>query len=920
MATTGRPESVREAWAAQPGTMESGQVAFVNRRIRGVPNMFKPPHLLTASLPFFVLILIACGQAPPPISEPKTTGIPATQPSLTATPESPATQIPISSGVPLAAVFAGWYGYDPSSGECPGGVGSTHWNDSPDTAGVIHTPYKGFYCSSDPDIISWQLARMQEAGISVVLYSWWGWGDTDLDGGVEGHVDQYMNTTLTELLNQIQATQSDMKVAVIAEPFTLTQADVPPAELGDRQRRMVLDYLWENYYSVYPDQMFSWQGRPLVVSFDPMMLPEDPRFTIRRWTGRTKGEAGEEWDWSFAPPQDIIEARSDDGVVFVYPRFDEYYLQLGGARYLTWEPRRVDPFLEEGIYERQWRQLVDNRDAISLIILYSWNLYGEQAQIEPSTGGPAPVEDEYVARTRRYYQRFLAGKSIDVDPAKDSPYLKSQNHEYAHAASGDTIVLFHGKGAGVVRQIVIAISGDDKTLVEDETWIKVFVNGQDTPSISAPLSQFFAYTFEADVFSTQRFAVTRKDYNDAANRYERGMYRFQDMPYDTEMRIVLEVGESGTGVWVWSNVYYYEMTTLQGPGRDVLLRGDYFEDLAIPAYSSVDLLDIEGRGRLDSLVLSLEAEDGQQVLEGNLEIYRDGESLPSVYVTGTEDITGNAFYCGTGSVTGPYQGTSVCEAGPPLRSTQYRLFDLDRLDFEKSLRVVWYAGHKGQGEALTNPVKSRATLFYYLDSQPEAAEEAGLELVIEDEFESYGEGQDIGGQWVQREGVAAWRQDGKTAVYDDTGVFDAWMYRKDSAALTDYIVEADVSIGNFGTGEVWLFARGTNDPVFDNRITFGFSAVGAESELPNYTPVMVFAASGSPRGSSLLLIKGSEVNTLRLEVSGELVVMSVKRSVDTEFRELFRFRQSELSSGFAGLSAVTGDVEVEAFRIYRRAW
>ena len=220
---------------------------------------------------------------------------------------------------------------------------------------------------------------------------------------------------------------------------------------------------------------------------------------------------------------------------------------------------------------------------------------------------------------------------------------------------------------------------------------------------------------------------------------------------------------------------------------------------------------------------------------------------------------------------------------------------------------------------MTNPVKARATLFYYLDTQPETAEEAGLELVFEDEFEGYGDGQEIGGNWVQPDGVAAWRQEGKTAVYDDTGVFDAWMYRRDSADWTDYVIEADVRIGNFGTGEVWLFARGRDDPVFDNRITFGFSAVGAESELPNYTPVMVFAASGSPRGSSLLLIKGSEVNTLRLEVSGDLVVASVKRSVDTEFRELFRFRQSELSSGFAGLSAVRGDVEVEAFRLYRRA-
>ena len=81
---------------------------------------------------------------------------------------------------------------------------------------------------------------------------------------------------------------------------------------------------------------------------------------------------------------------------------------------------------------------------------------------------------------------------------------------------------------------------------------------------------------------------------------------------------------------------------------------------------------------------------------------------------------------------------------------------------------------------------------------------------------------------------------------------------------------------------------------------------------------MVFVASGTLCDSSLLLVKGGEVNTLRLEVVGGLVVAFIKRSEDMEFRELFRFTQSELKSGFAGLSAVRGEIEVEAFRLYRR--
>lgn len=308
--------------------------------------------------------------------------------------------------VPLAAVFAGWYGFDLVTGEHVGGVGSTHWGDDADPASVIHRPYPGYYCSADPKVVGWQLEQMWQAGISVVLYSWWGWGDIDLDGEIEGHADQYMNDALVRMLGQMG---SDMKFAIIVEPFTSTQAGIHPDELTEKQKRMVLDYVWDKYYAVYRDKVFEWQGSPLVITFDPMTLPADERYTVKKWTGRAKDEVTvrEGWDWFFAPPQDVIEGMSSDGVVFVYPRFDEQYAAERGARHIRWDPRKVDPCLAEGIYEKQWQQLIDNREQVSLIVLYSWNVYGEQTQIEPSTGGPASVEGAYVEKTRELYERFL---------------------------------------------------------------------------------------------------------------------------------------------------------------------------------------------------------------------------------------------------------------------------------------------------------------------------------------------------------------------------------------------------------------------------------------------------------------------------------------------------------------------------------
>ena len=151
--------------------------------------------------------------------------------------------------VPLGVVFGGWYGHDPVTGVCKGGLGTTHWNDSPDTGGVVYTPALGYYCSADATVVAWQLERMQEAGIGVVFYSWWGWGDGDLDGVIEGHPDQHMNHALKEMLSQIHASGSDLKVALIVEPFTGTQSNVMSVELKAKQRQDVLDYVWDRYYS-----------------------------------------------------------------------------------------------------------------------------------------------------------------------------------------------------------------------------------------------------------------------------------------------------------------------------------------------------------------------------------------------------------------------------------------------------------------------------------------------------------------------------------------------------------------------------------------------------------------------------------------------------------------------------------------------
>ena len=55
-----------------------------------------------------------------------------------------------------------------------------------------------------------------------------------------------------------------------------------------------------------------------------------------------------------------------------------------------------------------------HRDQVRMLVIFAWNEYNEQAIIEPSFGGPAPVEYDCVEKTRLYYEQFLR-QSMEED-------------------------------------------------------------------------------------------------------------------------------------------------------------------------------------------------------------------------------------------------------------------------------------------------------------------------------------------------------------------------------------------------------------------------------------------------------------------------------------------------------------------------
>ena len=206
--------------------------------------------------------------------------------------------------VPIATLLYVGFGFEQSPPfESIGGLGTTGWNIIGGNPPVLWSgltvtePEIGWYKSKDIATIDWQLKQMQRAGINVVFLSWQGWGDDNLDGVIEPSINVEYDATAKMVLDHIKTNNLPFKFAILCEDFPGNYHGISLLDLTDAQRQMVMDHLWENYYSpeAYGDMAFHWGDKPLIVggANTPGQWWQaheftDPRFELREITTSQK--------------------------------------------------------------------------------------------------------------------------------------------------------------------------------------------------------------------------------------------------------------------------------------------------------------------------------------------------------------------------------------------------------------------------------------------------------------------------------------------------------------------------------------------------------------------------------------------------------------------------------------------------------
>jgi hypothetical protein len=307
-------------------------------------------------------------------------------------------------------------------------------------------------------------------------------------------------------------------------------------------------------------------------------------------------------------------------------------------------------------------------------------VFGAAARGEAGSGLPDPFH-------------LLEPKAFVAHRSSSNNADPRSNDDSRRPIPGETVVLADLEGPGVVSHIWLTVAASEygwPRLLR----LRVYYDGSATPSVDAPLGDFFAvgHGFERPVRS-----LMVRDSSEGRSRNS-----YWPMPFRRSCRITV----TNEGRRRVANLYYHvdwaKVPAL--PDDTPYFHAWYRQALpAPPDASPYEFLSVRGKGHYVGTVLSVVQAEAGWFGEGDDLFYVDGEEKPSIEGTGSEDYFNDAW--GLHVDDGPYAGVPVAEGtGLGSRMTAYRWHLADPVPFTRSLRFVME--HAGWTFAADGSVKS----------------------------------------------------------------------------------------------------------------------------------------------------------------------------------------------------------------------
>jgi hypothetical protein len=302
--------------------------------------------------------------------------------------------------------------------------------------------------------------------------------------------------------------------------------------------------------------------------------------------------------------------------------------------------------------------------------------------------------------------RMTAQNSADAGSLSDLPKLHDYvlkrsssydrsggNDDFRHVDPAQTVTVLDENGPGQISHIWFTIADDEKYHLK-RIVLRIYWDNESTPSVEAPIGDFFGLG-NGEYFLYQSIPLSVGA--------DKALNCFFPMPFQKHARItVTNEGSQAVDALYWN--IDWRALALPLPKATAYFHAQYRQatpNIAISgAKTNVDgqnnyvWMEANGRGQFVGVTMSvIENADGWWG-EGDDMFFIDGEKLPSINGTGTEDYFLGAWDFGGKAFSYGLFGAPV--VGPEKKGVQWSVyrFHLDSpITFTKSLRATIEHGH-----------------------------------------------------------------------------------------------------------------------------------------------------------------------------------------------------------------------------------
>ncbi|MFC1888607.1 glycoside hydrolase family 172 protein [Thermodesulfobacteriota bacterium] len=283
-----------------------------------------------------------------------------------------------------------------------------------------------------------------------------------------------------------------------------------------------------------------------------------------------------------------------------------------------------------------------------------------------------------------------------ADPKPDVP--SSTLSGSASLEAGGGIELMNMDGPGAVWRLFIDIEPFDQEVVQD-LWLTAWWDGEGTPSVEAPVSEFFGSFYINDSpksmligHDCERFYC----YFPMPFRYEGNLAveNRSDVALDLTWEVIVADDEYAQDAGHFKAVYHEENPVAAGRDYGIAMRGDT-------------------AGKYVGISHTMRGPLSRGYLEGDERFYADGSFSPSLHGTGTEDYYNSGWYFMMGTYSRPLWGNPSHRVFPDYDMTgTYRLHVGDAVHYLDGVRLGIEHGGSNHGES-----EHYSSVAYFYESE-----------------------------------------------------------------------------------------------------------------------------------------------------------------------------------------------------------